>query len=302
MTNSKSIGKKIAEARKSANLTQSELAQKVSISPQAVGKWERGESMPDIITLNRITEIFGLDLNHFSENNKPPQPESAKRMDALEDDISPTKPNKNSDLNWDMSRGDWVDADFSGLKNLKEKFSGSNLKNCTFVNAELTDLIFKGNSIAKCDFTNSDWRNSKIHRSDLVGNIFEASSLIDVVFSESEVLNCDFSQANFEGAEIISCDFNSNKMELAHWKITSFKKSDLSNLIFDGTIEDCSFENCSFKKVEFRNATIINTFFKNNRKLNRIKFTDCKVDQLTYSFLKAGNADVSGIELMPMVK
>ena len=47
MLNSNSIGNKIAEARKKINLSQAELAQQVSISPQAVGKWERGESMPD---------------------------------------------------------------------------------------------------------------------------------------------------------------------------------------------------------------------------------------------------------------
>ncbi|RYG21663.1 MAG: XRE family transcriptional regulator, partial [Chitinophagaceae bacterium] len=50
MLNSKSIGNKIAEARKKINSSQAELAKQVSISPQAVGKWERGESMPDIIT------------------------------------------------------------------------------------------------------------------------------------------------------------------------------------------------------------------------------------------------------------
>ena len=67
MLNSKSIGNKIAEARKNSNLSQAELAQQVSISPQAVGKWERGESMPDITTLHRLAEIFGVDLNYFSE-------------------------------------------------------------------------------------------------------------------------------------------------------------------------------------------------------------------------------------------
>ena len=68
MLNSKSIGNKIADARKKINLSQAELAKQVSISPQAVGKWERGESMPDIMTLNRLAEIFLVDLNYFSES------------------------------------------------------------------------------------------------------------------------------------------------------------------------------------------------------------------------------------------
>ncbi|HJV78936.1 MAG TPA: helix-turn-helix transcriptional regulator, partial [Paludibacter sp.] len=70
MLNSKSIGNKIAAARKKINLSQADLAQQVSISPQAVGKWERGESMPDISTLNRLAAILGVDLNYFSDNFK----------------------------------------------------------------------------------------------------------------------------------------------------------------------------------------------------------------------------------------
>ncbi|MBK7245158.1 MAG: helix-turn-helix transcriptional regulator [Saprospiraceae bacterium] len=67
MFHSKSIGNKMTEARKKANLSQAELTQQISISSQAVGKWERGESLPDITTLNRVAEILGVDLNYFSE-------------------------------------------------------------------------------------------------------------------------------------------------------------------------------------------------------------------------------------------
>ena len=62
------IGNKIAEARKKINISQAQLAERLFISSQAVGKWERGESMPDIITFNRLAEILGVDLNYFSEN------------------------------------------------------------------------------------------------------------------------------------------------------------------------------------------------------------------------------------------
>ena len=44
----KMIGSRISEARKKCNLSQSQLAQQLFISPQAVGKWERGESLPDL--------------------------------------------------------------------------------------------------------------------------------------------------------------------------------------------------------------------------------------------------------------
>ncbi|MBM6753145.1 helix-turn-helix transcriptional regulator, partial [Mediterraneibacter glycyrrhizinilyticus] len=62
------IGERITEARKKKSVSQAGLAELLFISPQAVGKWERGESMPDIITLNRLAEILEVDLNYFSEN------------------------------------------------------------------------------------------------------------------------------------------------------------------------------------------------------------------------------------------
>jgi transcriptional regulator with XRE-family HTH domain len=68
MLNTKMIGNRIAEARKKINVSQAQLAGFIFISPQAVGKWERGESMPDITTFNRLAEILGVDLNYFSEN------------------------------------------------------------------------------------------------------------------------------------------------------------------------------------------------------------------------------------------
>jgi transcriptional regulator with XRE-family HTH domain len=70
----KTIGDKIATARKKANFSQAQLAQHLFISPQAVGKWERGESIPNIITFNRLAEILGVDLNYFSESFQSTSP------------------------------------------------------------------------------------------------------------------------------------------------------------------------------------------------------------------------------------
>ncbi len=68
MVNTIMIGNKISEARKKINISQVLLVERLSISSQAVGKWERGESMPDITTFNRLAEILDVDLNYFSEN------------------------------------------------------------------------------------------------------------------------------------------------------------------------------------------------------------------------------------------
>ena len=297
MLNSKSVGNKIATARKKMNLSQADLAKQVSISSQAVGKWERGESMPDIATLNRLAEILGVDLNYFSEtfksNVSENQVETTQKQAA---EISTTKVKNTSGLSWNMSSGNWVDADFSGLNNLKDKFSTSNMKNCKLIDSDLSNLILKSNNIVGCDFSNSDLRNSKIQTSNVQNNQFVACLLIDTEFSSSEIKNCNFSNANFSGVELKTSDFKSCILENAVWNLSSFKLSSISNVVFNGTIEECSFDNCSFSKVTFKNVTLINTFFKG--KLKGIQFIDCTADRITYEFLKNGKANLTGLTLL----
>ncbi|MCL2630495.1 MAG: helix-turn-helix domain-containing protein [Firmicutes bacterium] len=57
------IGEMIAIGRKQKRLTQAQLAGQLFVSPQAVGKWERGESLPDIFMLTKISEILGQTPN-----------------------------------------------------------------------------------------------------------------------------------------------------------------------------------------------------------------------------------------------
>lgn len=297
MLNSKSFGNKISTARKKINLSQADLAHQVYVSSQAVGKWERGESLPDISTLNQLAEIFSVDLNYFSDTFKSNDSESQSEKNekqSLENLI--TKPKNNSGLNWNMSSGNWVDADFSGLNNLKDKFSNSNIKNCKFIGSDLSDLTLQDNNIVGCDFYNSDLRNSEIQNSNLVDNQFIECSLIDTELSASEIKNCNFSKANFSGTEIKNSELKNCVVENAIWKLATFETSHLADIVFNGCIEECSFENCSFSKVTFKNAIIKNTFFK-CKKLKGIQFIECQADRMTYEFLKNGKADLTGLTL-----
>lgn len=59
------IGKNIASYRKQAELTQAGLAEKLNYSDKAVSKWERGESIPDVITLAQLAELFEITVNEL---------------------------------------------------------------------------------------------------------------------------------------------------------------------------------------------------------------------------------------------
>jgi uncharacterized protein YjbI with pentapeptide repeats len=298
MLNSKSIGDKIATARKKTNLSQAELAQQVSISPQAVGKWERGESMPDITTLNRLAEILGVDLNYFSESFQTVD----TKMTALNKSdynlvkLSNTQKKKPS---WDMSKLNLTDTDFSGLKNLYEKLSNSNIQRCLFVGSEMSGLSLNSNNVDNCAFSNSDISNSQIQNSMLNKNEFKNCSLKNTKFSKSYIEGCDFTGADFTETVLKTGGFGKNIIVNAKLNCTTFVDMAIQDINFEGILEDCHFENCTFYGVKFQNATLLNTFFKNNKKFKRVQFNNCKVDKLTYAFLKNNLADLTSVTLIP---
>ena len=57
------IGANISAYRKRIGLTQKGLAKKLNYSDKAVSKWERGESIPDVLVLSQLAELFGVTVN-----------------------------------------------------------------------------------------------------------------------------------------------------------------------------------------------------------------------------------------------
>ena len=57
------IGSNIASYRKQAGLTQAALAEQLNYSDKAVSKWERGESIPDVLTLDALARRLGITVN-----------------------------------------------------------------------------------------------------------------------------------------------------------------------------------------------------------------------------------------------
>ena len=57
------INQKIIDYRKIKGLTQEQLGAMLNVSGQAVSKWEKGESMPDILVLPELCKIFGISVD-----------------------------------------------------------------------------------------------------------------------------------------------------------------------------------------------------------------------------------------------
>ena len=54
------IGENIRTMRRKCGFTQEELANLLSVTPQAVSKWENGNGMPDVTQLDPLAQIFGI--------------------------------------------------------------------------------------------------------------------------------------------------------------------------------------------------------------------------------------------------
>lgn len=59
------LGNKIANYRKSRNITQEALAQQLGVTNQAVSKWESDLCCPDVMLLPKIADIFAVSIDEL---------------------------------------------------------------------------------------------------------------------------------------------------------------------------------------------------------------------------------------------
>lgn len=78
------IGTNIALYRKRAGLTQAGLAEKLNYSDKAVSKWERGESIPDVLILIQLAEQFEINVGELLEDPNALPEETNRFQHAME--------------------------------------------------------------------------------------------------------------------------------------------------------------------------------------------------------------------------
>ena len=300
----KIIGNKIAKARKDINMSQSQLADRLFISPQAVGKWERGESMPDIVTFNRLAEIFGVDLNYFSENFQSADDITATGMTSDEPSHAPA-PERQVQIN--LTAMNLEKSDFAGVSLHKGKFNVSPLRGANFAGADLTgssfevcdarEVNFDGANLTDCNFSVVALADASFHKSILVRTTLnisgEGAKFIEVNMVDTRLTKTDLRKTIFE-----NCIFNG----------VDFNYCDLRGLCFDGqTFIGVKFDKSALNDVSFRGATLKNVSFtvpfsvtnKSYRSLKTISFDGATMDKLTYAALKGlGAVDLSKVTII----
>lgn len=66
----KKIGNFLSKIRKSKNLTQEELAEKIGVNGKTISKWERGINLPDTIWLCKLSEILEVSVQDILNGEK----------------------------------------------------------------------------------------------------------------------------------------------------------------------------------------------------------------------------------------
>ena len=81
------IGDKIKNAREENKLTQTQASESLMVSRQTISNWENGNSLPDILSVIRMSELYQISLDELLKGDKA-------MMDKIEKDIEISKTEK----------------------------------------------------------------------------------------------------------------------------------------------------------------------------------------------------------------
>ena len=72
------IGNQIKQHRAALNLSQEELAEQIYVTRQPLSNWENGKTYPDVNSLLRLSDVFGVTLDELVKGDIPKMKEQIK--------------------------------------------------------------------------------------------------------------------------------------------------------------------------------------------------------------------------------
>ena len=309
MLNSLIIGARISNARKARGLSQTQLAAELNVSPQAVGKWERGESMPDIITFDRMTNVLAVDLNYFSENCASGGSLGDGNLNdgglgGGSQSGSPYDDGESSDVAFQAMTADSPAGSQNGLNSASTdatdstgrhhgfnggRHHGFNMSGWSWKDADFSGLTgiggkFNGANIQRCTFVGTDLSGIKLKGNTVIGNDFSGCDFSDSLISGSTLSKCRFNDsslanAKLSGSLVSDCDFSNADFSEAVLKGSSLVRNNLNgvrwqntaflSMRFMDTVFSGEINSCSFESCSFGKTSFQNVSFSNTFFKNR---------------------------------
>lgn len=81
------ISEKLKNSRMSAGLTQEQIAEEINVSRQTISNWENGKSLPDVISLIKISDLYQVSLDDLLKGDD-------KMIDKIKKDTDMVKSNR----------------------------------------------------------------------------------------------------------------------------------------------------------------------------------------------------------------
>ena len=125
------FGQRLSRFRKAKGLTQEDVAKQITISPQAVSKWENDISSPDILELSTLADILGVSVNELlgREENKK----------EVADEVIDAAPSKEEER---IKSDDEIKEEFKQAFNDAKKAHGHEHKKIDTVSIIVNSVLF----------------------------------------------------------------------------------------------------------------------------------------------------------------
>ncbi len=81
------VEKKLKDAREKAGLTQEQVAEAVMVSRQTISNWENGKSLPDIISIIKLSDLYKISVNELLKGDQ-------RMQEKIEKDANIAQTNK----------------------------------------------------------------------------------------------------------------------------------------------------------------------------------------------------------------
>ena len=81
------IEKKLKDVRMQAGLTQEQVAEKIMVSRQTVSNWENGKSLPDIVSIMSLSDLYQISIDELLKGDE-------RMKEKMEKDANIAKANK----------------------------------------------------------------------------------------------------------------------------------------------------------------------------------------------------------------
>jgi len=113
------LGKKIQQLRKDKGLSQEELASALTISRQAISKWELGESMPDTENVVQLSKLFGVTTDYLLIDDN-----ECKTIKTVDDQVADPGTDENNENNENNENGKYSSEEKSfNITNYLRKYA-----------------------------------------------------------------------------------------------------------------------------------------------------------------------------------